>query len=146
VICSSCCEFMTSVVGRSSSGFAMRLKYPCIYRICPVVAITCKLHVECVLSTSQASRIPILNMHNIQLLHLDTMEHPHLPSLAAKPYKDHSKIGTYIHSQQIRRCIPKLPHPRIKPNRTSTTTTEPMQISLDTKGIVLQYVFTALYL
>ena len=145
-MCSSCCEFMTCVVGRSFPWSTMRLKYSCIYCICPVIAITCKLHVEYVSSTSQASRILILNMHNIQLLHLDTMEHPHLPSLAAKLYKDHSKIGTYINSQQIRRCIPKLPHPRIEPNRTSTTTTEPMQISLDTKGIVLQYVFTALYL
>lgn len=74
------------------------------------------------------------------------MEHPDLQGLALDTNRTISTVTTYIDSQQIRWRIPKLAHPWIKPDRTPTTATKPMQIPLPAKRIVPQYLLAALYL
>jgi hypothetical protein len=46
------------------------------------VKLVSELHASWICPTSQASQIRIFNMHNIQLLDFNTMQHPHLHRLA----------------------------------------------------------------
>jgi hypothetical protein len=92
--------------------------------------------------------ILILNMHNIQLSNLDTLQHTDLTfdqrALFSYPNTRHGKT-TYINTQQIRGRVSKLPHARVKKHCTSTALAKLVQVPLDTKRVVSQLLFTALY-